>query len=642
MKVSFSVIWDGQRVEFRLAGRQTANGLLTLCRQNHFMVAVLGKLLYRGDLANRIGLAQHDELNDAALALKAYQSRGVGGIAALEGIFAVVVWDGRSQRVISARDPMGGYPLYWTARGGRWGVATCLVSLCREFPGGELDPEYVADYLMLPFCGQNEVRSDRTPFQGIHRVPPGHLVTADESTGDVEVRSYWNWLNHTEDPGTDRVEEIARGYADRLRRAVREGVGTTTAAHLSGGMDSTSVCMLAKQALGERCGHESLHTISLVYDRMRVLARERSLIERLTRDHDGMVPHYVEGDGLLNFDCYADPPPHDEPWPWLSAAEVECARTDVAARIGASVVLTGHGADEMADVGPYHITDLLRRGRVLRAWGVAIQAARAENCSVWSILHPFGLINVMPPSFREGFGPALRGGYSGWAGMGEDTVPPWIRPEFARSHQLRERGLDHTREVFYACRPTVLSVARAKILNRTGDMGRWHLSTHRGSLLYHPFLDTRLLKYCLGIHARFDPLPRGQPKPLLADAMKGILPEEIRTRPKAGFFNEPYFRGIAKHLPELEALVRETPADDLGFLNRQSLIECLQQSALGIGNARVQLDRMNLTLSMLRWLSLYKSWYDGTELDLERFVQSHGNQIDSETPGCPRLSFAEE
>ena len=40
--------------------------------------------------------------------------------------------------------------------------------------------------------------------------------------------------------------------------------------------------------------------------------------------------------------------------------------------------------------------------------------------------------------------------------------------------------------------------------------------------------------------------PRTVVKPVLVEAMKGILPDAIRLRGKGGFFNEPYFRGIER------------------------------------------------------------------------------------------------
>jgi asparagine synthase (glutamine-hydrolysing) len=606
MRVSFCVLGDEGRARVQLLGARPARGLLTLCRKQGRAAVVLGRLQYRRDLAARLGLEGVESLDDAALALEAYLRRGADGLVNLEGVFALAVWDGPRRRLLALRDPLGGYPLFWSSRGACWGVGTSLPGLRRAFAANDLDPEYLADYLALPNFGQNEPRSEHTPVRGVRRLLPGHLLRVEAPTASVRAVPCWDWLERLEDPGTDRVEQIAEGYAARLRAAVRAALHGTTAAHLSGGMDSTSVSLLALEAVAAGAAAGPLHTISLVYDRMRVLSRERPLIEGLTRGRQAAVAHAIEGDGLLDFDCYAEPPPHDEPWPWLSAAGVERARVEAAAGVGADTVLTGQGADEMMDVGPYHLTDLLRQGRLGRAWAVATQAARAENCSVWSLLYPFGLINLLPVSAREGLGPLLRGGWTSWLGMGEDTLPPWVLPQFARAHHLRERCLAHTRETFFACKPTVLSVARSYVLNRAGDAGRWYLSTPAGMLVCHPFLDARVLRYSLGIHARIPPLPRGRPKPILAEAMRGVLPEEVRTRPKAGFFNEPCFRGVARHLGQLEALVRAAGVDDLGLIDKATLLSCLRQSALGIGNARIQLDRMNLTLSLLRWLTLEK------------------------------------
>jgi hypothetical protein len=42
---------------------------------------------------------------------------------------------------------------------------------------------------------------------------------------------------------------------------------------------------------------------------MRVLARDRPMIENLVRERAGFEPHLIDGDTLLNFDSYAAPLP---------------------------------------------------------------------------------------------------------------------------------------------------------------------------------------------------------------------------------------------------------------------------------------------------------------------------------------------
>jgi asparagine synthase (glutamine-hydrolysing) len=417
------------------------------------------------------------------------------------------------------------------------------------------------------------------------------------------VVKHWDWLNRLEEPVSQELAELGARYRELLRQAVRVRLAGPTAAHVSGGLDSTTVALLAATEL-QRSGEGPLHSISLVYESMAVLAQEQEVI-RTAVGHKGLVPHFIRGDELLDFATYAAPPEHEEPWPWLSMAGTEMARVAEAAGAGVATVLTGQGADELLDMGPYHLTDLLRRGRWLRAWREACAAARGENCGVWPILFPFGLQNLLPLWLRDGFAPLVRGGYADWLHMGEFTIPPWIRPEYARRHGLRERAIARARRFRRPDCPTrVLAIALEKIAGRSGDLGRWYLSAPRGILVEHPFLDPRLLCFLLGVHARVPPPPRTVAKPILVEAAKDILPDAIRLRNKAGFFNEPYFRGITLHAAELERMLRSADSRMPDWLNTEVLVHCIRQSALGIGNDRIQMDRLNVTLSWLKWLSI--------------------------------------
>ena len=465
----------------------------------------------------------------------------------------------------------------------------------------ELDREYEAEYLMLPTCGTHELPGERTPYRGVQQLRPQTLLSVKLPAGKAQVHEYWNWLDRLEEPKSSDLSALGARYLELIRAAVRDRMVGRTAAHVSGGLDSTSVALLALAEIERGEAEGPLHTISLVYDSMAVLARERSVIEEAVAGRVHAVPHLIAGDGLLDFAPYAAPVIHEEPWPWLSMAGTETARTAAAQSAGVQTVLTGQGADELLDMGPYHLTDLLRKGRWVRAWREACAAARAENCGVWPILYPFGLRNLLPAWAQDGSGPILGGGYTDWLHMGDGSIPPWVRREYAKRHHLRDRGVAHARRHYEPGRPTLLSIALGKIENRIGDIGRWYLSAPRGILVEHPFLDPRLICFLLGVHARVAPQPRTVPKPVLVEAVKGVVPDSIRLRNKAGFFNEPYFRGIARHARELERLIFAAHPAALEWLDPGALVHCLRQSALGIGNDRIQMDRMNVALSWLRW-----------------------------------------
>src|SRR5262249_17024154 len=203
------------------------------------------------------------------------------------------------------------------------------------------------------------------------------------------------------DPGTDDIARLGEQFLDLLQGAVRTRVRGTTASHLSGGMDSTSVALIARDCLE---GREPLHTLSLVYHRLPLLARERPYVESALGE-PGLAPHRINGDEVLDFDKFDTAPAHDEPCPGLMRlCAPHQALTGAAAQAGVATIMTGMGADDLFDMQPFHLTDLLRGGRLWAAWSEASRWARAWNCNVWELLGPNGCANLLPGWMRMGVG----------------------------------------------------------------------------------------------------------------------------------------------------------------------------------------------------------------------------------------------
>jgi asparagine synthase (glutamine-hydrolysing) len=99
-----------------------------------------------------------------------------------------------------------------------------------------------------------------------------------------------------------------------------------------------------------------------------------------------------------------------------------------------------------------------------------------------------------------------------------------------------------------------------------------------------------------------DPQPSGQ-KPILAAALRNILPECILSRRRKGHFNEIYYVGLSRNLRSLEALIEQAPVDELGFLDKATLLDCLQRAALGNAADAPCLGPLDRTLSLLLWLT---------------------------------------
>jgi len=607
MNVGFTVLGRSNEVEIQVCdhGHPDRPALVTHATLPGLQAVLLGRLYYRDDLragpgASAISPEQGaDADNDAALALSVYRHKGIAGLERLEGDFALVVWDAHYRRLIGLRDPMGGYPLFWTFQQGTMALSNRMGPLLDLLPSRTLDREYLAEYLMSPGFSTEEPADGRCVYEGIQRVLGGSLAVCQVPTGKVEQRRYWDWLERRVDPGTDRIEELGEQCLGRLRAAVRERLRGRTASHLSGGMDSTGIALIARDCLQ---GRQPLHTLSLVYERLLGLARETPYLDSVL-GQPRLAPHRIPGDDFLDFDHFSTTPVHDEPCSWLWRLGFPGALTAEAARVGAATILSGIGADEMLDMHPYHLADLLRRGRLRAAWSEASRWARASNCSAWKFLGPFGFANLLPAWMRAGPGHWWRGGYAGWRQQNEWTIAPWLLPDFARRLGLRGRALANIRRTYYSCRPVGLSLSLAGVRELCGDFSRWYLAAPQGMVLTHPFLDPRVVCLGLGIQSRVPPQP-GPQKPILAAALRGILPDRILDRPRKGHFNEVYYVGLSRNLPSLEALVQQAPIDDLGLFDRTALLDCLQQAALGNAANVQSLTRLNSTLSLLKWLSL--------------------------------------
>ncbi len=605
MQVGFLVVARDGAVEFQLFGapRPDHPALVSYAADGEFEVVLMGRLYYQRDVRERLQKAGNNNPcpDDAHLALAAFRQFGLDGIERLEGDFALVAWDRKERRLVASREAMGGYPIYWLVQGETIAFATGLRPLVDLLPGHSLNLEFLGEVLMLPNVEMDYF--DGAVFEGVQRLVPGWSITADLARGTMHQHEFWEWPDRIVDPGTDRPEEVAARFGELLRQAVRERLRGCVASHFSGGMDSTSVALLAAEELAPQ--GRSLHALSLVYQNLSNLDRETPYLEEAL-NRPGVVPHRIGADDILDYDVFHNLPLHDEPISGMYRAGFPVTMLRTASAAGADTVFTGLGADEALAIQPYYIADLLRRGRAWAAWSEASQWARAQNCSVWRILRRYALAPLMPAWAQIGLGPLLRGGYADWKSQNFWTIAPWVRPDFAHRGRLRDKALNHLRAMFQSSPTVVKSEALAQTRYFCGDWTRYVLAAPLGIVTAHPFRDLRTVAYGLGIRSRIRPEPGAQ-KPILAEAMRDVLPQSIRQRRSKTHYNSVYYAGLARNLPYLENLIRDSKVDELGLFDKDALLGCLNQAALCISSpgGAVCLDN---TLSIVQWLSQLPQW----------------------------------
>ena len=145
--------------------------------------------------------------SDSEIALHLYEDLGTACLRQLRGEFAFALWDGLNDTLFAARDRFGIKPLYYAQHGGTLYLASEIKALLAAGVPARWDRAAF-------FQANHFLRGpqDRTLFDGIYQVPPGHYLLA--TGGQVRLIRYWDF----DYPPADGDP------ADRPRRRVRRAV----------------------------------------------------------------------------------------------------------------------------------------------------------------------------------------------------------------------------------------------------------------------------------------------------------------------------------------------------------------------------------------------------------------------------------
>ncbi len=124
---------------------------------------------------------------------------GTDCLEQLRGEFAFLLWDGRTDQLFAARDRFGIKPLYYAWRGDVLVLASEAKAL---FAAGVPARWDRASFFRA--VHHHAPPQDRTLFEGVYQVPPGHYLIA--SAGEVRLVRYWDF----DYPATDRAARVAR------------------------------------------------------------------------------------------------------------------------------------------------------------------------------------------------------------------------------------------------------------------------------------------------------------------------------------------------------------------------------------------------------------------------------------------------
>lgn len=462
--------------------------------------------------------------SDTEVLVHLYEELGEKLVEKLRGMFAFALWDGRTHRLLLARDRLGIKPLY-VYRDGKRVVFGSEIKALLAHPAvpRELDVFALEDYLTFGM-----VPGPRSIFKGIEKLPPAHTLSIERNLRPERPQQYWQ-LRIEPDENLS-VNDWHDAIEAKLEESIKLHLiaDVPVGAFLSGGMDSSAIVGKASQYTTS-----PIQTFSIGFDdaKWSELPYARKLAETFKTDHteEIVTPDAVSLlEELTQF--------YDEPFADSSALPTFLVSKLAAEKV--KVVLSGDGGDECFGGYARYAHDLkeARMRRWLPGWfrrGVLSRVAKVWPAMDWLPRPLRAKTRLTNLSLEEAnaYGntlsicrlPLRRQILSG------DVVHQLQDHEPTRllEHFHRQAGSPHSLDgMLYADIHTLLpddflvKVDRASMAN--------------GLEVRPPLLDHEFMELAAKVPAEYK-VRKGETKWIFKETIRRFLPSEVLERPKQGF-----------------------------------------------------------------------------------------------------------
>ena len=552
-------------------------------------------ITFNGEIYNFIELRKELEVkgyvfktqSDTEVLLAAYHAWGLNMLQKLNGMFVFALYDEKTKKLLLARDRFGVKPLHYLFDGKRLAFASetfafrFLNGFKREFNSAHLsiaihDPEFLEG-------------TGHTIFKNLYQLLPGHYMEVGVDSRAIEQKRWWVTANNlVQVPQTyeDQVEQFKEIFTDACRIRLRSDVPVASA--LSGGLDSSSIYCIIHKLLNEQ-------TLTRTH-----ASKQKAFIAWYPgtpndeRQYAEEVLKYTQGDGVYletdHSDLVNELTRTTYRFDAIGGTPVMCA-SDVYKfmyQSGYKVSMDGHGADEMLYGYKQMIMDAYQTA-IINGDKSGEKESFNTYCGLFfdnekeyakNYLLNYG--NMYRSSGLKGAVKKLIGFQSGSkAGNlyqnfnGKELGDAWLLDR--KANLLPTLSQDHYKGFVDgdASQRTYNMFHYTSLPANLRDFDR--ASMQYSVEIRSPFMDWRLVSYVFSLPVS-SKIGDGFTKRILRDAMRGQMPESIRTRklkiglsaPLPSWFNgtlKPFIRDLVNSSEfqsqpywngkEIAALVRE-------------------------------------------------------------------------------------
>lgn len=289
--------------------------------------------------------AVFETTSDTEVILVGYMMHGKDYVKKLNGIFAIALWDSRSEEICLFRDRLGVKPLFYTVKDGTLVFASEIKGLF-AYPG--IQPVLDTAGLCEIFALGPAKSYGKGVFKDIQEALPGHCLTYGRDS--LHTEAYWKLQSRPHEDSMEKtIEKTAWLVEDAVKLQMLSDIPIST--FLSGGVDSSLVTAVCAKELKKQ--GKTMNTFSFDFvDNDKYFqanafqpSQDRPYVEKMIA-HAGTNHRFLECSNQDQIEClYQAVDARDLP----CMADVESSMLYFCSKVKDynKVVLTGECADEI-------------------------------------------------------------------------------------------------------------------------------------------------------------------------------------------------------------------------------------------------------------------------------------------------------
>ncbi len=543
--------------------------------------------LFSGRLDKITLLNEFNETNlfrnrsDSELVAAAYDLWQDKALDYLSGNFFIITYDKKDKIIKGFTSPLTCPKIYYTTSDKKdFFIANNLPFIFSALQGiPEYNESFFTEYWGL--FGANH--SSQTPFNNINRLESGCEIT--HKNQNVRINKYYSL------PKEIKKRNFSNDLEEEFRQHLFTAVENSIDSHekifidLSGGLDSsTLVCIAAELCKKGKLDFQNFETISYGYSQSKS-CRENEYWKEVVQSTPFKNWEY-------DFDSkpmFSQPPQYISPEPSLQINNVALNNLleEFIPALGGNVLLRGIGGDEVISGYsgfPLHLSHYLKSGNLMKWFYEFLDWHRERREFTYKdLLWNYTLLPLFNPSsvvFTDCF-----------------DLPNWLSAKYVKE-QLSpfisdwQRNFNQTYSTGNKLHSGIILNCESYHLQNSGIEGRY------------PLLNKQFTEFMLQLDWK-DKISPEFDRLIQRRALKGILPEKIRTRIRKTFTDEYILRGIKAGWIWLSDVLKNSQIIKRGYVDKDSFNNRLTKILHGKCDSDIRFVALALNLEI--WFQAIES-----------------------------------